>query len=261
MKVIASSAQASRSARRCRYLVAQELAERVQRVRVVVLIVDAVAEVQRALVVDLHEHDGPVGPAQRRELLADRAEPARGLLEERVAGVARHREGQRDHRQHHRVTARRARLALGVPHDALGQAEARELRVDVRPGAQDAAEPQLVRRSAGSPRRRGASPSRRSRTRRARSRARPTGRRCRRGAAPCRASPRGPRATRRAGDASSASRRPRAGAPRRRRGRARGGAARRAPRPGRGRAPRRGRRARRSAAARRGADEGRGGAA
>ena len=65
------------------------------RVGVVVLVVLAVAEVERALVVDLHEDDRPVGPAQVREALADGAVPARGLLEERVARVARHRERDR----------------------------------------------------------------------------------------------------------------------------------------------------------------------
>ena len=124
---------------------AQEVAERVERVRVVVLIVDAVAEVERALVVDLDEDDGPLGPAQPRELLADGAVPARRLLEERVARVARHRERDGHHRQHDGVTARRARLAIGVPDDALGQAEERHLRVDVRPRAHHALQADLVR--------------------------------------------------------------------------------------------------------------------
>ena len=128
-----------------RVLGAQEPAERGDRVGVVVLIVEAVAKVEGALVVDLHEDDGPLGPAQGRQLLADRAVPAGRLVEERRARVARHGERDRHHRQHDGVSARGARLALGAPHDALRQAEVGELRVDVRAGPQHAPQPDLVR--------------------------------------------------------------------------------------------------------------------
>ena len=103
----------------------------------VVLVVGAVAEVEGPLVVDLDEDDGPLGVPEAGEDLAERLEPLGCLVVERVARVARHGEGERRHRQHHRVAVRRQRLALPVPHDALGDAEERQLGVDVRPGAED----------------------------------------------------------------------------------------------------------------------------
>jgi hypothetical protein len=125
-------------------LLAEELAEVLHRVRVVVLVVLPVAEVEGALVVDLDEDDGAVGPAQARDLFADRAVPARRLLDERVAGVAGHGERDRHDGQDDRVPAGRARLALVVPDDALGEPEEGELGVDVRPRAEHALEAELV---------------------------------------------------------------------------------------------------------------------
>ena len=125
--------------------VADEGAVQGDGVGVVVLIVGPVAEVERALVVDLEEHHRPVGIEQRPERGGEELEVARRLVVERVAGVARHREREGQHRQHHRVAPRRAGLAARVPGDALGDAEVGELGVDVRPGADDGVEPELVR--------------------------------------------------------------------------------------------------------------------
>jgi hypothetical protein len=112
---------------------------------VVVLIVGAVAEVERPLVVDLHEHDRPVRVTEAREDLAERVEPARRLVVESVARIARHRERQRRHREHDGVAVRRERLARRVPDDALGDAEERQLGVDMRAGPKDDLEASRVR--------------------------------------------------------------------------------------------------------------------
>ena len=124
---------------------AQERAIEADRVGVVVLIVGAVAEVERALVVDLHHHDRPLGMEQRAQRGGQELEIAGGFVEERLARVARHGEREGQHRQHHRVALGGARLAIHVPDDALGDAEEGELGVDVRAGPGDHVEAELVR--------------------------------------------------------------------------------------------------------------------
>ncbi len=126
-------------------LLAQKRAVQADGVGVVVLVVGAVAEVERALVVDLEEHDRAVRVEQRPERRREELEVARRLVVECLARVARHREREGQHRQHHRVVARRAGLAARIPHDALGDAEVGELGVDVRSRADDGVEPELVR--------------------------------------------------------------------------------------------------------------------
>ncbi len=126
-------------------LVAEEGAVPPDRVGVVVLIVDAVAEVERAFVVDLDEDDRSVRVHERRDDLPELAEVARGLVVENVARVARHRERDRKHRQDDRSTIRRARLTSRVPHDAFGNAEVGELGVDVWARSHDDVEALFLR--------------------------------------------------------------------------------------------------------------------
>ena len=71
-------------------------------------------------------------------------EIARRLVEEGVGSVARDGESEGQHRQDHRVASGGASLALGVPDDALGDAEAGHLRVDVGAGADDGVEAHFV---------------------------------------------------------------------------------------------------------------------
>ncbi len=110
-----------------------------------VLVVHAIAKVQRALVVDLAQHDRPCRPDQRRQALAHGFQPTIGFVQERDAGVARHGERQRRHGQHHWFAAWRARLASLAPDHPLRDAEISELGVDVRPGTHDGEQAQAVR--------------------------------------------------------------------------------------------------------------------
>ena len=227
--VVAARRRAARG--RLPVLGAQKLAKRVHRVGVVVLIVLPVAEVERALVVDLHEDDGPVGPAQARRAARRR----RGTSARSPRGTRRSRSSA--------PGTRRARWAAspgGRPACAPGTRGSHTMRsgspknvssaLMCGPGRSTQRRPSSCASSRKRRRRRGAgcrspksySPGAVSCTPQGTyvsTRRRPMARIASR---PARHSP--------AGAASSASRRPRAAAPRRRRGRGRAGAAARAPR-------------------------------
>jgi len=126
-------------------LVQQEGAIGGDRVRMMILVVYAVAKVERAFVVDLAKHDRPRRPNQWRKPLSHGFQPTIRFVQKGDTGIARDGEGQRGHRQHHGHATRRTRLAVAVPDHALGDAEERELGVDVWPGSHDRQQTQAVR--------------------------------------------------------------------------------------------------------------------
>src|SRR6266511_2094505 len=74
---------------------AQERAIEADSVRVIILIVDAIAKVERILVVDLQKNDWSVRIEERAQHGREELKITRGLTEERLARVAWYGEGER----------------------------------------------------------------------------------------------------------------------------------------------------------------------
>ena len=134
---------ASAGSPRARWLAGQptRLAPPRDRIGVIVMIVGAEPEEQLGFVVDADRNDWPVGGEVRPDDLGHRCVPAADPLAKRRAGVRRHRPRARWRGHPHRRTARSPCLARGLGEDVIRHAEAGQLGVDVRPGAQDDREP------------------------------------------------------------------------------------------------------------------------